>query len=300
VITSDILSHFLNINTWKSKGTRAPHKPLLLLIALGEIQRGNTGFIPYKNIEFKLKDLLIDFGPYRKNYYPNLPFTKLPNDKLWQLNKPTLIDTKIDYSSKFLREHHLAGKFPDEVTQQLIQNPELIRCLTESILEQNFPDTLHEDILNAVGIDLTKTTSISFLKQMRKRDPLFRDSILKAYEYECAVCGFSVRLRHQLLAIEAAHIKWHQAGGPDIEVNGLALCATHHKLFDMGAFTVTPELKMMVSDEVNGTGAQEWLVRYDGKSIKPPQKTAFYPNPEYTNWHVNEVFKGGYREVLSA
>jgi hypothetical protein len=26
-----------NINTWKSKGVRAPHKPLLMLLALGEI-----------------------------------------------------------------------------------------------------------------------------------------------------------------------------------------------------------------------------------------------------------------------
>ena len=293
--TSDLLTHFQNINTWKSKGTRAPHKPLLILMALGEIQRGNTGFIPYTSIEPKLKGLLIDFGPYRKSYYPNLPFTKLANDGLWQLNEPNLIDTKQDYTSKFLREHHLAGKFPEHVIQQLIKDPELLKSIAEIILEQNFPDTLYQDILDAVGLDLTLTLSERIIKPIRKRDPHFRESILKAYEYQCAVCGFSVRLRHQLLALEAAHIMWHQAGGPDVEVNGLALCATHHKLFDMGAFTVTEDLKMLVSDEVNGIGAQDWLLRHDGKSIKPPQKRSFYPNPEYTAWHVNEVFKGGYR-----
>lgn len=292
---SDLLSQFQNINTWKSKGTRAPHKPLLILIALGEIQRGNTGFIPFTSIEPKLKDLLIDFGPYRKSYYPNFPFTKLANDGLWQFNEPGLINTKQDYSSKFLRDHDLQGKFPDEVTQQLQQNPELLRSVAETILEQNFPDTLHQDILDAVGLDLTLMPTNRIIKPNRKRDPLFRESILKAYEYQCAVCGFSVRLRHQLLALEAAHIMWHQAGGPGVEVNGLSLCATHHKLFDMGAFTVTEELRMLVSDEVNGTGAQEWLIRHNGKSIKPPQKKNFYPNPEYTAWHVNEVFKGGYR-----
>ncbi|WP_242919475.1 phosphorothioated DNA-binding restriction endonuclease [Pontibacter liquoris] len=295
--STDLLSHFQNINTWKSKGTRAPHKPLLILMALGEIQRGNTGFIPYISIEPKLKELLIDFGPFRKSYYPNFPFTKLANDGLWQLNEPGLINTKQDYTSKFLREHHVAGKFPDQVTQQLKQNPELLKSIAEVILEQNFPDTLHQDILDAVGLDLTITPSDRIIKSPRKRDPLFRESILKAYQYQCAVCGFSVRLRHQLLALEAAHIMWHQAGGPDVEVNGLALCATHHKLFDMGAFTVTSELKMLVSDEINGHGANEWLLQHNGRSIKPPQKKAFYPTPEFTNWHVNEVFKGGYRDL---
>lgn len=153
----DLLSHFQNINTWKSKGIRAPHKPFLMLLALGEIQRGNTGFIPYTSIEPKLKDLLLDFGPQRKTLYPNFPFTKLANDNLWQFNKPELLDTELDYSSKFLRDHDLQGKFPDKVIQQLKQDPELLQSVAELILEQNFPNTLHQDILDAVGLDITAT-----------------------------------------------------------------------------------------------------------------------------------------------
>ena len=293
----DLLSQFQNVNTWKSKGIRAPHKPLLMLLALGEIQRGNTDFIPYTSIEPKLRDLLLDFGPQRKTLYPNFPFTKLANDKLWQFNKPELLDTKQDYTSRFLRDHDLQGKFPDEITQQLKQSPELLRSIAELLLEQNFPDTLHQDILDAVGLDITVNSGGSVLRKVKKRDPLFRESILRAYEYQCAVCGFGVRLRHKILALEAAHIMWHQAGGPDVEVNGLALCATHHKLFDLGAFTINAELRMLVSDEVNGQGTNEWLLQHHGKSIKPPQKKAFYPDPEFTVWHVNEVFKGGYRDL---
>jgi putative restriction endonuclease len=89
---------------------------------------------------------------------------------------------------------------------------------------------------------------------------------------------------------------WHQAGGPDVTVNGLALCATHHKLFDLGAFTIGEELQMLVSDEVNGLGAEEWLIRYHNKPLFPPQKKKLYPEPEFLQWHVKEVFKGGYRE----
>jgi putative restriction endonuclease len=292
-----LLSHFQNIRTWRSKGIRAPHKPLLMLLALGEIQRGNTGFIPYTTIEPKLKELLLDFGPKRDALYPNFPFTKLANDNLWQFNKPELLDTKQDYSSKFLRDHDLQGKFPEEIANQLKQQPELLRSITMVLLEQNFPDTLHQDILDAVGLDISIQPAGIAAKTNKKRDPQFRESILKAYEYQCAVCGFSVRLKNKILALEAAHIMWHQAGGPDVEVNGLALCSTHHKLFDMGAFTLNEDLRLLVSDEVNGSGANEWLLQHHGKPIRPPQKKAFYPSPDFTLWHVKEVFKGDYREV---
>jgi hypothetical protein len=49
---------------------------------------------------------------------------------------------------------------------------------------------------------------------------------------------FSVIASPLSVALDAAHIRWHQAGGPDEEANGLALRVLHHKLFDLGAFTV--------------------------------------------------------------
>jgi HNH endonuclease len=58
--------------------------------------------------------------------------------------------------------------------------------------------------------------------------------VLTAYEYRCAVCGFDVRLGSVSIALDAAHIRWHQAGGADLEKNGLALCVLHHKTFDLG------------------------------------------------------------------
>ncbi len=293
---SALLQQFDKMKTWKSQGVRAPHKPLLILLALGEVQRGNNSFIPYATIEPKLKELLQDFGPPRKTIYTSFPFIRLANDQLWQFNKPDLLNTKQDYTNTYLLKHGLEGKFPDDLVDMLQQKPELLGQVAQTILEENFPETLHQDILDAVGLDITANIANSTRKAGRKRDPLFRESILKAYEYRCAVCGFGVRLRNKLLALEAAHIKWHQAGGPDVEVNGLALCSTHHKLFDLGAFTINSTMQMLVSDEVNGLGSDEWLIRHHYKPLLPPQKKHFYPEPEFLHWHVNEVFKGGYRE----
>jgi len=103
----------------------------------------------------------------------------------------------------------------------------------------------------------------------RTRDPNFRFKILRAYEYSCAVCGFNVRLGNHLVGVEAAHIKWHQAGGPDTEEHGIALCAMHHKLFDRGVFTLNEDRVLLVAEEANGSkGFDEWLMRFHEKQIK--------------------------------
>jgi len=114
------------------------------------------------------------------------------------------------------------------------------------------------------------------------RDPGFRERILRAYQYQCAICGFNVRVGDSLVGLEAAHIKWHQA-----------LCSLHHKLFDRGAFTISDKTKVIVSETAHGThGMDEWLLAFHDKDIRPPQRSSYCPEPKFVNWHIKEVFKG--------
>ena len=83
---------------------------------------------------------------------------------------------------------------------------------------------------------------------------------------------------------------------PKITALYVPVYTMHHKLFDLGAFTLKNNI-IYVSDRVNGTGASEWLLRFHGKEIKLPQREKYYPKPEFTEWHVNEVFKGMEREA---
>lgn len=142
---------------------------------------------------------------------------------------------KRHFSDKQLISEQVEGGFTEEVLSLLRNNESLIQQLTELLLYEHFPETIHQDILDEIGLDFS-------VQKKKIRDPDFRERILKAYEYSCSVCGFNVRLGHHLVAIDAAHIQWHQAGGPDTEENGIALCSLHHKLFDRGLFTITEEL----------------------------------------------------------
>lgn len=288
---SQLIQKIQGINVWKRGGQRAPHKPLLLLYALGACSRGEERLIPYSRVDPALRTLLAEFGPTRKVYHPEYPFWRLRNDDVWTLSSTEGLQRRrsnSDPTKTSLLEHDVAGGFTAPIYDLLRNDSTFIAELAAVILDAHFPASLHEDLLDAVGLTVQGEVNLR-----RKRDPEFRRRILRAYEYRCAVCGFDVRMDNQTIGLEAAHVKWHQAGGPDTEANGLALCAVHHKLFDRGAFQVTPAYRFLVSERVHGTqGLLEWLLRYHNKPVRRPQHHRYTLEPEFITWHVSEVFKG--------
>ncbi|HFD31333.1 MAG TPA: restriction endonuclease [Gammaproteobacteria bacterium] len=296
--SKEVVEKILHVRAWHNKGVRAPHKPLLLLYALAKFLDGQHE-IPYVDLEVDLKNLLSDFGPPRKSHRPEYPFWRLQHDKIWQVSLTSQVkeNNSGDVSRKALLDAEAYGFFTEKVVEIFTQEPSLVNYLIKELLESNFPNTIHEDILQSIGINLQEYDA-GFEK--RKRCSKFREKILQAYEYRCAVCGFDVRLGHTPIALEAAHIKWHQAGGPDIERNGLALCALHHKLFDRGAFTLSAKSEILVSDKANGhNGFRQWLMQYHGKRIHSPQSKCYTPEYDFLSWHTEEVFQGNFREMSS-
>lgn len=182
----EIKTAFANIKVWKRREERAPHKPLLILYALGRVQRKEKRMVLYTEAKETLKQLIEDFGPPRLSR-AMYPFIYLSNDGIWELQGEEKIHTKGHYSDKELSAQKIRGGFNEEIYSMLLNNPRLLTDVAQNILEQNFPSSMHEDILSTVGIQLNFTPKI-------KRTPEFRTRILRVYEYSCAVCGFSVWL----------------------------------------------------------------------------------------------------------
>ena len=290
-----VLQKFDTLRLWQRGDERAPHKPLLVLYAIGKLLRGENRLVPFTEIDENLGELLREFGPKRKVQRTQLPFWRLQNDGVWEIPGADRIEQSPggDVRRGDLFRFEVAGGFTEDIVQQLLNDSSLAFDIVQNMLDAHFPESIHEDILQATGIDLNLKSTVQ-----QKRDPNFRVNILKAYEYRCAVCGFDVRLGHHPVALEAAHIKWRQAGGPDVEVNGLALCSLHHKLFDRGAFTLSNELEILVSDDAHGTaGFHEWLMRFHGEKLNFPQRQTYYPSENFTRWHVKEVSQGEYKEL---
>ena len=290
-----IIQKFETLNLWKRGGERALYKPLLVLYAIGKLLRDESRLLPYSEIDENLGNLLMEFGPKRVRYGTQYPFWRLQNDEIWEISETDKIGqtSSGDALKGDLVRYDVSGGFLEDIAHQLQHDSKLVSEIIQSLLDAHFPSSIHEDILQAVGIEFPLQIS-----KWQRRDSNFRANILKAYEYKCAVCGFDVKLRHQPVALEASHIKWRQADGPDTKVNGLALCSLHHKLFDRGAFTLSKQLEILVSDDAHGSvGFQEWLMRFHGKKINFPQRQSYYPHGNFIGWHFREVFQGDYREL---
>nr|WP_218056532.1 HNH endonuclease [Gilliamella apicola] len=126
----------------------------------------------------------------------------------------------------------------------------------------------------------------------RQRDLKFRQLVLRAYNYQCAICGFDLRHDSIAIGLEAAHVKWKQHGGPCIVNNGLALCSLHHSAFDMGSIELDSSFKIKISSGVNGHQMVEklfWV--FEGKNILLPRVKEDYVHDRFIEWHLQEVFR---------
>lgn len=294
---SELLEKISHINVCRSGDQRSPHKPLLLLLSLARIQQNKKRLMRFDQIETRLVRLLAEFGSISAKNTPQLPYWHLQSEGIWEIPNPIgILTLSGSVSKKFLRENRVQAGFTQETFQLLNNDEDLIEQVAMLLLHSHFPQSLHQDILDEAGLDLEALGQTDYTYQKkRKRDPRFRRRILEVYDYRCAICNFSVRMENTPIALEAAHIKWFQVGGPDEETNGLALCSLHHKLLDHGALAISPEHTIIVSDQVNGhAGFEEWILNFYGKKIRQPRKMIYAPKSEFLDWHIREVFKGHY------
>ncbi len=298
---SALLGAFDRVRVWQRDGQRAVHKPLLVLLALGRLWRGEPSAAEFSEIEEPLRKLLEQFGPSSAGASRHYPFWHLRTDGLWMLHGPAgILDRPPGATPTLteLRRGRVSGGFTPAVLEALERDRSLVPRLARRIVEAHFPESLQQDVLDAVGIDAVESSTITPPGKPR-RDPLFRDRVLLAYEHRCCVCGHDLRLGGQVVGLEAAHIRWFQAGGPDIEPNGLALCSLHHKLFDLGVFTVIPgEYTVVVSQHLTGgDDARARMLSYHGAGLIGPQNAGYQARPEFLDWHKVQVFKEPQREL---
>jgi len=294
--SAEILQRFENLNVWRRGDVRAPHKPLLVLLALGLFVR-DIRVIPFVEYGSSLTDLLREFGPQRQTYYPELPFLHLRSDHVWQVaihgTRDELV-LRVHLTKTQLRELNATGRFPDDVQQCFDEDPRRIATIARLLLDRHFPESVHRDILDATGLSLDVSAPAT-----QRRDPMFRGQVLTAYQYRCALCDLDVRIGNMSVGLEAAHIKWHQAHGPDVVANGVALCCMHHKLFDLGAFTLGDDRRVLVSDAAYGSSRQfdEILLRHHGRQMNAPVHAEDHPSGDFIVWHRAQVFKGRARPI---
>ncbi len=121
----------------------------------------------------------------------------------------------------------------------------------------------------------------------------FRDFVMQAYKFKCAVTRRVIRYG-DLNNLEAAHIKPRAHNGLFLPCNGIALSRDMHFAFDKGFFTVDDQYKIVVHPNVLQTDS--YLNDYDGQDLFLPQQEYFRPRKEYLRYH-REIIYGTFRQI---
>jgi putative restriction endonuclease len=174
------------------------------------------------------------------------------------------------------------------------------------ILDRGFPDEdpllprvggpLEAPLVPAVGEDQApfaldvERERVGYYSSRIVRDRVFRKIVLDAYDCRCAITGLKLINGHGRAEVEAAHIKPVEANGPDIVTNGLALSGTAHWMFDRGLISLSDELDVLVSRQVNDVDSV-WSLVNKTRRAAVPANPAQRPHPSYLAWHREICFR---------
>lgn len=150
--------------------------------------------------------------------------------------------------------------------------------------------------LVSVGSQVEERLKRYIVREVRQRlhQPVFRATVMRAYESRCAICA----LAHGEL-LDAAHIipDRDDAGIPSVR-NGLALCKIHHAAFDAKILGIRPDLVVQVRtdllDEVDGPMLTHGLQGCHQQRLRVlPRSRAERPSPEALEARFAEFQQAG-------
>ena len=272
----------------------------------GQFAGTGSSAASYQQAEEPVSQLINDFGPpvaspAAARQRAAMPFVHLERD-LWDLRDATGQEIGPDAPERraWLLDRGAVGRMRAPV-ERLLTDPKTLAAAARLLLDLHFTPVLAELICAAVdldvpALDLAPTGGPAQPTRLRPRRRGFAEEVLRAYAYQCAMCGFDGALGHYPVGIEAAHVRWHSQRGPDEIANALALCALHHALFDLGVLGITEDRRIRVSSLY--VARNEAGMAVDALAGKP----LLIPRPQQPNvdvihicWHQHQVFKGTLR-----
>ncbi|RVZ62876.1 HNH endonuclease [Helicobacter pylori] len=145
------------------------------------------------------------------------------------------------------------------------------------IVDFNLVDALSATMDNIVLYSSTQDNS-----RPAREQQLFREHVLEAYDYKCAITRKSLFIDNRCL-LEAAHIIPYRDGGSFAVNNGIALSYEMHKMFDNGLFSFgyenDGEVVIITSSSNRIVDKQGILANLNRKSIFLPEQLDLRPDP---------------------
>jgi putative restriction endonuclease len=219
---AEVLARLSSLRQHRRAGQRSPHKPLLVLYALGQLMATRSSALAWPTAAEKLAELIRDYGPpsatptaQRAAY----PFTRLRSDEIWTLDHDVPMDRVRPLSA-----NHVIGRLEPRL-EKALRDPHIAAAAARQLVEAEFPPTVAPDVLVAVGLDpgdiLSAGGSVGAPRQRRRS---WAAAVLTAWNRQCAFCGFDGQLGGATVGVEAAHVRWFTSAVPTTRTT-VSLCA---------------------------------------------------------------------------
>jgi putative restriction endonuclease len=292
---------------------KAPHKPILLLAVMHQIEKGH---IPDNRI-FLTPDLVAEFLETFKLLVNtgnspefSLPFYHLTGEKFWHLmpksdkilrgyvKSITVLNELVDYA------------YFDDALYVLMHNSETRFLLKNLLLDTYFPATKalylaaqpHTDaymqqlekyvLMEPATPYLTAADIKNNEDEQFVRGSLFKKWIPKLYNHTCSITRMRVTSSHGYQLIDACHIKPISLSNDDTVSNGFALCPNLHRAFDRGIIGVDADYRVVVSRHITEDDSTAYnLKTLKGTPLYLPMPKACFPLVENFVWHLGERFE---------
>jgi|WetSurMetagenome_2_1015567.scaffolds.fasta_scaffold46647_3 hypothetical protein len=142
----ELFSKFDKIRTYR-KGSEAPHKALVLFMALAKVQ-SKTRWLSFPEVQ-KLIERFGQTGAHD-------PFWRLKNDRghFWEVRKvpPDRLRNTAPPSEEELLDFGAEAGFTEDVHTALQQNPAWVVSLANAIYDAHPVGTSREEVFRAVGL----------------------------------------------------------------------------------------------------------------------------------------------------
>jgi putative restriction endonuclease len=319
--TEQIQKYILQFSKLKRSATNggAPHKPILLLSILslirkGEITSNRIEITPGLVLEFKSIWALLVVSQHTANF--SLPFFHMRSEPFWRLvtKAGMIIPVTSSNSIKSLGtlKDSIAFAEIDKDLFDILLDSVSSSILEDKLLELYFPDTKSNYRLNDYSFLNDLETQIlnddresyaeriselreslsndEFEEEIFVRSGVFKREIPKIYDYQCAISGMRVESTTNAQLVDACHIIPFAISKDDTITNGISLSPNLHRAFDRGLLTINADYVVRISPAIKENESPYSLRQFEGKQIKLPNETKYYPSIENLNWHRKECF----------
>ena len=254
---------------------------------------------PNTNRLWTRDELIIAF-----NLYCKIPFGKIdqrnpvvialanvlgrtPASLAWKLANFARLDPSLQARGIKGASHGSKGEV--EVWEEFNNNWDTLAFESERLLA----DLTHQSVEDLNGLDEDELPKEGLererLVRVRVNQRFFRSTVLTSYDSRCCITGLTIPS-----LLEASHIApWSKNQNNRMNPrNGLCLNLLHHKAFDEGLITITPEFRIRVSTSLATSNGDDpnhiWFVRYDNQLARLPRR--FLPDTVLLEWHNKTIF----------